>query len=113
MRGIRRVLVLGDSFTAGHGVDEYRHRFSNVLGENLGDGWAVANVARVGWQTGQQIRALREFPYDPDIVVLSYTMNDILGVSRGGKRARGIEPSDRPPGCGPSLRTHICGITSS
>lgn len=98
MQGMRRVLVLGDSFAAGHGVDDYRHRFSNLLEKNLGDGWAVANVARIGWQTSQQIRALQEFPYDPDIVVLSYSMNDIFGASRGYQRAQGIEPRDGPPG---------------
>ncbi|MBW2386971.1 MAG: SGNH/GDSL hydrolase family protein [Deltaproteobacteria bacterium] len=86
------VVVLGDSFAAGHGVEDYRDRFSNRLEGLLGSDWAVANVARLGWHTADQQRGLAEFPYDPEIVVISYYVNDIMGVA----------PQRQMPGTGKS-----------
>lgn len=81
LRDKRLVVVLGDSFTAGHGVNDYRDRFTNQLEALLGKEWAVANVARLGWQTRDQSMGLSTFPLDPEFVVISYYLNDILGVA--------------------------------
>jgi hypothetical protein len=100
--------VVGDSFAAGHGVDDYRDRFSNQLEQRLGEGWAVANVARLGWQTPDEIRALRDFPYDPEIVVLSYTLNDIFGVGGSEMLAVGEQYDDAPGWLRPVVeRSHL------
>lgn len=108
MQDRRRVVVVGDSFAAGHGVDDYRDRFSNQLEQRLGEGWAVANVAQLGWQTPDEIRALRDFPYDPEIVVLSYCLNDIFGVGGSETLAVGEQYDDVPGWVRPVVeRSHL------
>lgn len=71
------VAVLGDSFAAGHGIDRVEDRFGNVLGRELGPGWRVVNVARIGWDTVDEYEALAAYPVTPDVVVLAYFVNDI------------------------------------
>jgi len=71
------VLVVGDSFAAGHGIDRVEDRFGNVLGRDLGPGWRVANAAKIGWDTVDEDEALRAYPVTPDVVVLAYFVNDI------------------------------------
>jgi len=75
--GEKIVLVLGDSFAAGHGIERAEDRFGNRLGRELGPGWRVVNVAKNGWDTPDEIEALRTYPVKPDLVVLSYFVNDI------------------------------------
>jgi len=80
-KGRKAVLVVGDSFAAGHGVDDYRDRFSNRLGGLLGPGYRVYNASDIGWDTPEELQALRTYPVKPDIVVLSYYLNDIFGAA--------------------------------
>lgn len=75
--GKRVLYVLGDSFAAGSGIEDYRDRFSGVLAERLGEGWTVVTIARGGWDTARQLSELKAYPYTPDIVVLQYFVNDI------------------------------------
>jgi hypothetical protein len=108
MQGRRRIIVVGDSFAAGHGVDDYRDRFSNQLERRLGKEWAVANVAQLGWQTPDEIRALRDFPYDPEIVVLSYCLNDIFWAGGSEALAVGEQYDDTPTWLRPVVeRSHL------
>ena len=79
--GKRVVVVLGDSFVAGYGVRDVRDRFSNLLGERLGEGWVVVNLARCGWDTAAELQALRTFEPQPDFVVWFYYLNDIEGAA--------------------------------
>lgn len=76
------LVVLGDSFVAGHGVADPERRFSNHLRRALAPDWTVANVARCGWSTKDELQALQEFPYRADAVVLSYFINDIDRAAR-------------------------------
>ncbi|MHC1791364.1 SGNH/GDSL hydrolase family protein [Solidesulfovibrio sp.] len=71
------VAVVGDSFVAGHGIDRAEDRFGNVLGQHLGPGWRVVNVAKIGWDTVDEYEALAAYPVTPDVVVLAYFVNDI------------------------------------
>ncbi len=71
------VLVVGDSFAAGHGIDRAEDRFADRLGRDLGPGWRVANAAKIGWDTVDEGQALRAYPVAPDVVVLAYFVNDI------------------------------------
>lgn len=72
------VMVLGDSFVSGHGINRVRDRFADILGRDLGKGWRVVNVAKIGWDTLDENRALRAYPEKPDMVVLVYFVNDII-----------------------------------
>ena len=41
---------MGDSFTLGRGIADYRDRYTNVLSDRLGESYLVANVARDGFR---------------------------------------------------------------
>lgn len=79
--GMRRVLVLGDSFAWGYGVGD-EDIFSKVLErrfESEGRAWQVINTGVSGWGTDQQYLFLtgEGFRYQPDVVVLAlYLLND-------------------------------------
>jgi hypothetical protein len=77
----RRLMVLGDSFAAGSGVEDYRDRFANILGTELGKGWTAIVVAMPGWNTVDEAEALERFPYPPQVLVLSVYLNDIEGAA--------------------------------
>ena len=90
------VLAVGDSFVAGHGIRDYRERFSNVLEGLLGRDWRVLNIAKNGWDTRDELAAIAAFGKQPSAVVLTYYYNDIQNAAR----ARGLEapvPFDPPP----------------
>ncbi len=76
--GERLLLVIGDSFAAGHGIDDYRDRFSNLLQKKLGPSLVVQNASDIGWDTTEEYAALAAHPYTPDTVVLAYYVNDIF-----------------------------------
>jgi hypothetical protein len=72
----RRMLVLGDSFGWGFGV-ECRERFSEIL-ENNHPGWEVINASVSGYGTDQQLLYLREsgLSFEPDVVLLLFCGSD-------------------------------------
>ena len=77
--GKRKIMVVGDSVVAGVGINNYGDRFSNQLNRLLGDDTVVFNVASSGWNTRQETEAIIKYPYHPDVVILSYFINDIEG----------------------------------
>jgi len=81
LNGKKVLFVVGDSFVAGHGTNHPRDRFSDVLGKQLGDEWEVFNMAKNGWDTKDELTALRDFPLIPDVIILSYYINDIDGTA--------------------------------
>jgi hypothetical protein len=81
LAGKTRVMVVGDSFVAGSGIPEPENRFANQLGRLLGDNFAVLNVASPGWDTVDEVKAILSYPYRPDMLVLSYYINDIEGTA--------------------------------
>jgi hypothetical protein len=94
LRGRRTAFVTGDSFVAGMGMSDYRDRFANVTGTELGSEWAVVVLAKNGWNTAQQIEALNAYPHQPDLIVLGYYVNDIegAGFKHGYARPRLVDP---------------------
>jgi len=76
------LFVLGDSFVAGHGIENVNDRFSNILQKNLGPEYVVMNVARLGWNTADEYQAIVSSPYKPKRIILSYFINDILGAAQ-------------------------------
>jgi hypothetical protein len=81
LKGRTKIMVLGDSFAAGWGIKEKEDLFSYQLGQRLGDRYAVMNVASAGANTKGEIEKALEYPYEPDIVILTFYVNDIDGVA--------------------------------
>jgi hypothetical protein len=83
--GRRRILLAGDSFTFGHGVDAAQ-RFGERL-EFLLPGVEVINMGVWGTGTDQQLLLyLREgVRYTPDVVVLAYMTENIQRNSSGAR----------------------------
>jgi hypothetical protein len=73
-----KILVIGDSFTVGLGVNNPEDRFSNALADLLGDDYAVINLGVGGTATRGQIEIIENQPVqDPDIIIWQYYLNDI------------------------------------
>jgi lysophospholipase L1-like esterase len=72
----RRILVLGDSFAWGYGVEE-PERFTQRLETLLGA--EVINAAVSGYSTDQELLWYRDEgrKYDQDLVIVGFTGNDI------------------------------------
>ncbi len=82
----RKVLVIGDSFVAGHGIKDANDRFTNELEALLpGNEFRVYNLGVGGSDTRDENKRLRAFPYKPDILIFSWYPNDIeQDGERGG-----------------------------
>jgi len=76
------VFIVGDSFVAGYGIKRIEDRFANRLAHMLGDGWEHVVIAKNGWQTGTQLKAIGDYPIDPDVIILSHYINDIEGAAK-------------------------------
>lgn len=83
----RTIVIVGDSFVAGHGLTSIDHRFSEVLQERLASGHVVMNIGVNGIDTREEYRRLRALPIEPDIVVLSYFGNDIVEAAEAAGRS--------------------------
>ncbi|MCA0453566.1 MAG: SGNH/GDSL hydrolase family protein [Chloroflexi bacterium] len=76
--GRKTVLILGDSFAAGWGIDNPEQRFGNVLAQQLGDNYAVVNLGKEGASTVVETANLLAYPAaTAEVVVLQYYLNDI------------------------------------
>ncbi len=117
--GIRRLVVIGDSFSAAIEVNlegTFWKRLEALLNHAGPDRWEVINLATGDWGTAQEWLALKQygFAYDPDVVLLQiFPLNDICnnaielaGLCRSGNddlrpyftlrgrgRGRGLEPA--------------------
>jgi hypothetical protein len=73
----KRMLVIGDSFGWGYGV-EHNERFSEIL-EKIHPNWEIINASVSGYGTDQEYLYLRErgIAFRPDVVLLLFSTNDI------------------------------------
>jgi len=86
--GTRRIVVLGDSVAWGWKVrmdQAFPQALERILARRSTDPVAVCNLAVNGYGTGQQIALLLEagLALRPDLVVLSYVLNDPDTVDGG------------------------------
>jgi hypothetical protein len=122
--GVRRVLLVGDSFVFGTGI-EARWRTSDILGRALQDNVEVINAGVSGWGTGQELvhyeSTLRQL--EPDVVILTMMMaNDVINntldhlflgdaskprFTLEGEKLTWSGPVERPPKARPNLRSTL------
>lgn len=78
-----RIVVLGDSFVFGEGVEE-RERFTDVLEAHAASAWRVDGLGMTGWGPDLMLRALEQVGLDlePDVVVLCFYTHDFRRVHR-------------------------------
>jgi len=91
-----KLYVVGDSFTAGHGINNHRDRYANIVATELGSHWEMILVAKGGWATKQQLSEFAKVQAainDPllrgnDILIWQYYLNDIedAGIAAGIKK---------------------------
>ena len=79
--GVRRIVLLGDSFAFGEGV-RLEHtlgaRLQEILSSDSGAATEVLTFAVGGWGTRDQINFLEHagIDFDPDLVIVVYVLND-------------------------------------
>lgn len=89
----KKILIVSDSFTAGHGIKEPNDRFSGVLAKKVGNGYRVYNLGKGGADTTEEYDSLLQFPVSSDILILQYFGNDIeKAATRLGKRPHRFTP---------------------
>lgn len=92
------IVVLGDSFASGWGVNDPADRFPDVLAAHLGDDYAIINLALPGTSTRAQLQMLKDNPPDePDIILLQYFLNDIEDASASVSRFWEAAFPEEPP----------------
>ncbi|MBI1286276.1 MAG: hypothetical protein GC178_01745 [Flavobacteriales bacterium] len=77
--GKRRLTIIGDSFTAGHGVKDVNDRFGNLLKVRFPN-TEVHVLGTNGFETIDELERFRKIlseGYEPDFVMLTYCLNDI------------------------------------
>lgn len=80
--GVRRIAVLGDSFTAGCEVREHEV-YTEVMERLLGPGWEVLNFGVTGYGPLQELLQLKEkvLSFQPDVVLTAiYVRNDLYDI---------------------------------
>jgi len=77
--GVKRLLFLGDSFTAGIGIPK-KDRFTDLVYDGLSSDHEVLNMGIWGYSTGQELLVFKEkgLKYSPDIVVLCMFVDDLF-----------------------------------
>lgn len=76
--GKKRILLLGDSFVYGFGLDD-NETIAVKLQENLGNDYEVIPMGVDGYGTGQEILQLmgEGLKYNPDVIILFFYPNDL------------------------------------
>jgi lysophospholipase L1-like esterase len=76
--GVRRIIVLGDSFSWGLLVPHTDSTWPARLERELGAGTEVVNMSRRGWTTANEAEFLRRlgWQFEPDLVIVQFYQND-------------------------------------
>ena len=73
----KKIIICGDSFAEGRGIEEIEDRFGNIIQEKLKDRYNVINLGYSGYHTVQEYESLKRLNVKPEIVILAYYGNDI------------------------------------
>jgi hypothetical protein len=69
------LVIIGDSFIAGHGINYPKQRFSDIL-RSKKTGLSVYNAGLGGTNTIDELHAIKAFPIKPEFIICSYYEND-------------------------------------
>ena len=72
----KKILLLGDSFTSGHGITDPESRFGDLL-DGMLEGWRVINLGQNGSEPDDELIRLQEWEQGGDLLVLVWFVNDI------------------------------------
>ncbi len=98
------VVMLGDSYVAGHGTKYVDERMSNILEKKLGTDYRVFNLGENGAHTQKEYGNLQRFPYKFDKLILVHVPNDLeyidtntntAGNTSNGSAGSAVSP-DKP-----------------
>ena len=100
--GKKRIVFLGDSFTAGHGIkridDRFTDRIAAWLNEKRPGKYAVANLGEPGYEASMIEGLARALLFkkqaDVSMIIYIYNINDIEGYDRPRRTA--CDKSTRP-----------------
>ncbi len=113
-QGVRRVLVFGDSFAEGWGVESEEvvsEQLERCLRSSAVDSVEVINFGVAGYGTDQALLLYEKLGvvYEPDVVVLLFYGNDLWNnaARRGIGAERGYKPFFRPQ---PNGRLTLGGV---
>jgi len=83
VQGKKRVILLGDSVVAGHGIRDLRDTISQQLESLLGPSYEVLNFGVGGYCTRSEVELLetKGLKYKPDAVILLFLENDFTNWS--------------------------------
>ncbi len=70
------IVFTGDSFTAGHGLNDVNDRYVNIVRAQAAV--PVVMLADNGADTFLQVQWLRDYPHTPEALVASYYFNDVI-----------------------------------
>ena len=94
--GKKRILLLGDSFAAGHGIKKSSDRFGNLLEAKLGEDHEVYNLGVNGSYPDDELDRFRMFPFKADQLVLCWFVNDIhVASEKSGEPFIGLKNKSR------------------
>jgi lysophospholipase L1-like esterase len=95
-----RILAVGDSLTYGHSV-KAEEAYVKKLEARLNEGAAapryeVINLGVGGYNTLQELEHFRQTgrKYDPDLVIIGYTLNDVLDAETFLRNINGLPPEE-------------------
>ncbi len=74
------IFIVGDSYVAGHGIDDTSYRFSNIMRQNLQSRFDVFNLGVCGADTKEELQFIKDYPVKADYIVVAHTNNDIYNV---------------------------------
>ncbi|MCK5225069.1 hypothetical protein KAR04_09855 [Candidatus Calescamantes bacterium] len=77
-----KIVVLGDSVAAGHGIKNIKNRMAAYLASEVGPDLTVNTIAKCGWDTPDQVAALKTRSDTPAFVFLVHYINDVDYLGR-------------------------------
>lgn len=86
----KKLVIVGDSFTAGHGIAKPEDRFSDRLQLGLTKDWLVLNCGINGADSRTEFKYLESLPFRPDFLILAYFGNDIREAADAARHSPAV-----------------------